>query len=232
MSFQCKLWGLVPAAGSGQRMGAALPKQYLPLAGKTVLQITLEKLRALPDLYGIVVALADTDRYFADLDVPAGTVTVTGGRNRADSVLSGLQYLMAQGAGDDWVLVHDAARPCVRMENIQRLIQQVKAQRCGGILATPVADTLKKSAAGTVLKTVDRADLWAAHTPQMFQVEDLFTALEKALGDAAQITDEASAIEYCGGRVLLVSDSRDNIKITQPEDLWLAEQILRRQART
>lgn len=223
------VWALVPAAGSGQRMGATLPKQYLPLAGKTVLQITLEKLAALPQVGGLIVATAQNDERFTTLDLPPGTVRVLGGRERAESVFNGLRYLMEQGRAQDWALVHDAARPCVQLENITRLIECVQQRNCGGVLATPIADTLKQSEGDKILRTVNRAGLWAAHTPQMFPVGQLFHALEKALADAVPITDEASAIEYVGGEVLLVPDARDNIKITQPEDLWLAEQILRRQ---
>lgn len=223
------VWALVPAAGSGQRMGAALPKQYLPLAGKTVLQITLEKLAALPQVGGLVVAVAQNDDRITTLDLPPGTVRVLGGRERAESVFNGLRYLMEQGCAQDWALVHDAARPCVQVENIQRLIECVRQRNCGGILATPIADTLKQSDGEKILRTVNRTGLWAAHTPQMFPVGQLFHALEKALADVVPITDEASAIEYIGGEVLLVPDARDNIKITQPEDLWLAEQILRQQ---
>ncbi len=225
-----RVWALVPAAGSGQRMGTAIPKQYLPLAGKTVLQITLEKLSALPQVQGIVVALAATDSHFARLQPLPRVVTVTGGNERAESVLRGLQYLMDQGCQGDWVMVHDAARPCVSIDCIERLMQTVQARDCGGILAAPVADTLKKADGEQIAHTVSRAGLWAAHTPQMFSVSALFHALQTALAHAIPITDEASAIEYCGGDVLLVPDRRDNIKVTQPEDLWLAEQILRQQS--
>lgn len=229
MTPSAQIWALVPAAGSGQRMGAALPKQYLPLAGKTVLQITLEKLISLPQVCGLVVAVAENDSLFSGLDVPPGTIRTDGGRERAESVYNGLRYLMQQGSEHDWALVHDAARPCMRLANVARLIESVRDRNCGGILAAPVTDTLKLSEENKILRTVDRAGLWAAHTPQMFPVGQLFYALEKALADAVPITDEASAIEYIGGDVLLVPDARDNIKITQPEDLWLAEQILIRQ---
>lgn len=225
-----KVWALVPAAGTGQRMGAALPKQYLPLAGTSVLQVTLNKLAALPEVCGLVVAIAENDPYFSTLVLPDALVRVAGGRERAESVLNGLAYLMEQGCALDWVLVHDAARPCVRVENIRRLIDSVCQRNCGGILAAPIADTLKRSSGEKIVRTVDRTSLWAAHTPQMFPVGQLFHALKKALGDAVVVTDEASAIEHSGGEVLLVPDARDNIKITQPEDLWLAEQILSRQS--
>ncbi len=229
MSSSPQLWALVPAAGAGRRMGAAIPKQYLPLADKTVLEITLEKLRSVSAIAGTVVAVAEDDGRFAQLPCASSVVRVTGGAERADSVYCGLAWLMEQGRKEDWVLVHDAARPCVRKDNIQRLIDKVRAENCGGILAVPVADTLKKSAGNVVAHTLSREHLWAAHTPQMFKVGELFAALEGAFAAALPVTDEASAIEHAGGRVLLVADSRDNIKITQPEDLGLAEQILLRQ---
>lgn len=229
MTNLSNVWALVPAAGAGRRMGAGIPKQYLPLAGKTVLQITLDKLLAVPGVQGIIVALAEDDRHFSKLKCTSAVTCVVGGAERADSVYQGLLWLETQGRHNDWVLVHDAARPCVRVENIQRLIARATAENCGAILATPVADTLKKASAMHVAHTVNREFLWAAHTPQMFRVGQLREALTNALRAQVPVTDEASAIEHAGGRVLLVPDSRDNIKITQPEDLGLAEQILRQQ---
>lgn len=221
-----QLWALVPAAGAGRRMGADIPKQYLPLAGKTVLEITLDKLRSLPALRGTVVVLAADDAHFQSLPCSNAVTRVVGGAERADSVYQGLLWLVSQGRENDWVLVHDAARPCVRITNIQRLIDTATAENCGAILAAPIADTIKKAVSGSILHTVNREHLWAAHTPQMFKVGELCDALARALRAAAPVTDEASAIEHAGGRVLLVPDSRDNIKITQTEDLGLAEQIL------
>lgn len=229
MTNSANLWALVPAAGAGRRMGAGMPKQYLPLAGKTVLQITLDKLLAVPAINGIVVAVAEDDEYFSTLECSEAIAQVVGGAERAHSVYQGLLWLEAQGCDDDWVLVHDAARPCVRVENILRLIATATAENCGAILAAPVADTLKKASAMQIAHTVNREYLWAAHTPQMFRVGELRNALAHALSEQLPVTDEASAVEHAGGRVLLVADSRDNIKITQPEDLGLAEQILQQQ---
>ncbi len=229
MTDSAKFWALVPAAGAGRRMGADIPKQYLPLAGKTVLEITLDKLHSIPGLHGVVVALAKEDAHFATLAGSQRVTQVVGGTERADSVYQGLLWLKSQGRECDWVLVHDAARPCVRLENIQRLIDRALAENCGAILAVAVADTLKRASQGQVAHTVNREHLWAAHTPQMFRVGELCRALESARDAGVVVTDEASAIEHAGGKVLLVADSRDNIKITQPEDLALAEQILRSQ---
>lgn len=211
-------------------MQAQKPKQYLPLAGKTVLQITLDKLQTLPDLAGCIVALSDGDPHFADCCAPStGTVTVVGGTERAVSVYKCLQYLMQRGCGQDWALVHDAARPCVRLENLHKLAREVVDSNCGGLLAAPVADTLKKVEGGRVLSTVDRSNLWQAHTPQMFRVGELFSALQAGFARSSTITDEASAMEAVGVQPLIVADSRDNIKITQAEDLALAEWILQQQ---
>lgn len=223
------LWALVPAAGAGRRMGAGIPKQYLPLAGKTVLEVTLDKLRSVPGIRGIVVAVAADDGHFPTLECCESVTRVTGGSERADSVYQGLLWLQSQGRDGDWVLVHDAARPCVRVDNIRRLIATAFGENCGAILAAPVADTLKKASSRHIAHTVNREHLWAAHTPQLFRVGELREALANALGAGVAVTDEASAIEHSGGRVLLVADSRDNIKITQPEDLGFAEQILQHQ---
>jgi 2-C-methyl-D-erythritol 4-phosphate cytidylyltransferase len=207
-------------------MRTGIPKQYLPLAGKTVLEITLDKLQSIPGIQGIVVAVAEDDVHFPTLTFGGGVTRVTGGAERADSVYQGLSWLKSQGRDRDWVLVHDAARPCVRADNIRRLIAKATADNCGAILAAPVADTLKKVSSTHIEHTVNRQDLWAAHTPQIFRVGELCEALASALSAGMPVTDEASAIEHIGGRVLVVADSRDNIKITQPEDLALAEQIL------
>jgi 2-C-methyl-D-erythritol 4-phosphate cytidylyltransferase len=209
------VWALVPAAGLGTRMGQDLPKQYLPLAGKTLLETTLDKLLALPKLSGVVVALNDQDAYWPEaLQRHPLVHRVNGGEERANSVLNGLNYLIAKGVpASHWVLVHDP----------------MAGQCCGGILGKPVADTLKRAAGLLVEETCDRSALWQAHTPQMFRLGELCEALQQALSGDRPITDEASAIEQWGGRVLLVEDQRDNIKVTHPEDLPLAEMILRQQ---
>lgn len=231
MTRSHRIWAVVPAAGTGQRMQASLPKQYLTLGGQPVLQITLNKLAQLNQLSGVVVAVSPDDPHFERLiTMPPNAVRVAGGRERADSVLRALNYLEQHGCAQDWALVHDAARPCVRRERMQQLIEQVLATGEGGLLAAPVADTLKSALDQRAQSTVDRSHLWQAHTPQMFPVGALRLALLKGLEEGAVITDEASAMELQGERPRLVADSRDNIKITQPEDLFLAEQILAAQA--
>jgi 2-C-methyl-D-erythritol 4-phosphate cytidylyltransferase len=232
------VWVVIPAAGRGARMGGDCPKQYLPLAGKTILQVTLEKMQALPQLAGVVLALSPADTHWAKTDFPEGVDRIDGGKERADSVLNALNYLYEQGIADDhWVLVHDAARPCVQLEAIARLREQVEratnaGTAVGGILAKPVADTLKSVTGDSILATVDRSQLWQAHTPQMFRLAELRQALSDALEQCLPITDEASAMELKGIKPLVVEDRRDNIKVTHPEDLPLAEMILRQQLHT
>jgi len=218
---------LVPAAGSGSRMGAEVPKQYLPLAGRTVLWHTLRALASVPRLQHVFVVLSERDERFGTFDWRDfdGRVTALrcGGPSRAASVLAGLRG-MPVGARD-WVLVHDAARPCVTRELIDRLIDEVGEDDAGGILALPVADTLKRvDAGGRIVETVPRAGLWAAQTPQMFRHAMLRAALENAALD--EITDEASAMERSGVRPRAVPGSAANLKVTLPSDLALAERML------
>ena len=225
MSSEPVYWCVVPAAGVGKRMGADHPKQYLSLLNKTVCEHTLLRLRSVPHIRKIVVCLSPEDTWWPALslhDDPA-IVTVDGGSERCHSVLNGLHYLRTLAADDDWVLVHDVARPCVRREDIEKLIAATRDHRDGGILATPVRDTLKREGQQQqISETVDRTRLWHALTPQLFRVGALTHALEAALAAGATVTDEASAIEWAGGDPLLVEGHPDNIKITHPSDLSLA----------
>ncbi len=229
-------WAVVPAAGVGSRMRSHIPKQYLRLAGQTVIEVTLSKLLALPQLLGVVVCVAESDDTFKRLDIASNprVHTTTGGLERAHSVLNGLEYLSSVPSfkKTDWVLVHDAARPCVADTALRELVSvclRSAAECTGAILAAPIADTLKKAQNGTVVATVPREHLWQAHTPQCFRASALRQAITEGLAQAHNITDEASAIELAGGSVRLVDDSRTNIKITRPEDLALAEFILTQQ---
>ena len=214
-------------------MGAGVPKQYLPLAGRPVIEHTLARLAAEPRIAGIVVALAEGDGHWARVRRPAGTpvLTAPAGPERAWSVLGALERLAAETHADDWVLVHDAARPCVRTEDVARLIDALAEDPVGGLLAVPVRDTLKAvDGDGRVRETVPRADLWHALTPQMFRLGMLREALAAALGAGEAVTDDAAAMERAGFRPRVVEGSADNIKITRPEDLALAELLLARQA--
>ncbi len=216
---------VVPAAGIGRRMGAAVPKQYLELAGRPVLQHTLERLLAVKEVRHVMVALAAEDDRWPGLSVASHprVLTTVGGAERADSVLAGLRSLEDIATAEDWVLVHDAARPCLRPDDVVRLLERLAEDPVGGILALPSVDTLKEVEAGTIRKTLDRGRVWRALTPQMFRYGLLRESLEQALVAGRVITDEANAIEHAGLQPKIVEGSPDNIKITRPEDLPLAE---------
>ncbi|EGA72004.1 2-C-methyl-D-erythritol 4-phosphate cytidylyltransferase [Vibrio sinaloensis DSM 21326] len=221
---------IVPAAGVGSRMQADRPKQYLTIEDKTVLEHTVEKLLAHPLIKSVIVAVSEQDPYYSTLSISQrqDVIRVSGGKERADSVLSGLDYVVKnQLAG--WVMVHDAARPCVSLQDIDSLVATASQHSCGAILASPVRDTMKRAnALQDIEHTVEREALWHALTPQMFKTEPLSQALSRALEQGVAITDEASALEWMGESPALVQGSATNIKITQPEDLALAEFYLTR----
>ncbi|WP_250654759.1 2-C-methyl-D-erythritol 4-phosphate cytidylyltransferase [Alkalimarinus coralli] len=229
-----KYWVIVPAAGVGSRMMADRPKQYLPLAGKTVIEHTLNKLLTCKQFDTLLVGLSPEDCYWDALPVSRNDriIRYDGGRERVDTVLNGLYAILGKAEPDDWVLVHDVARPCVTIEDIDRLIRQLNDSETGGILGVPVADTVKRVERGCIVDTVDRSCLWRAYTPQMFRYQTLLNALEKGLKEGLQITDEASAIEALGVAPEMVLGSAENIKITQPGDLELAEIYLSRENKT
>ena len=215
---------VVPAAGRGSRMGAAIAKQYLPLVGKTIIEHTLEALLALPQLPRIYVALAADDDQFQRLPLALDgrITTVIGGAERSDSVAAALGQLLADGF--DWALVHDAARPCITATEIEKLVARASELGHGAILASRVRDTMKRAHGGSTLiaETVSRADLWHALTPQLFPARALAAAIAAAGAAGVAVTDEASAMEWRGQPVALVAGSRWNIKVTEPEDLTLA----------
>lgn len=227
-----KFWLVIPAAGVGARMAADRPKQYLQVAGRCILEHSLDCFLDHPGLLGAVVCLAADDPYWPQLAVASDPRVrrAAGGRERADSVLAGLELLLADGAGaDDWVLVHDAARPNLAREDLDRLLSTLGEDPVGGLLAVPARDTLKRAGAdGRVVETVDRALIWQAYTPQMFRLAALRGALADALAAGVQITDEASALERAGQAPRLVEGRADNLKITRPEDLQWLQQRWRR----
>lgn len=228
--MESRFWVIVPAAGSARRMGAAVPKQYLPLAGRTVIEWSLAPFLAHARCAGIVVVLAEQDQHWprTELAGHAKIVTTTGGAERMDSVLAGLSILHDQAAPDDWVLVHDAARPCLSAADLQRLLEELRDDAVGGLLAAPVVDTLKRADdGGRVAQTVAREKLWRALTPQMFRRDILQRALEQTSARGIAVTDDAQAVEALGLQPKLVSGDADNIKVTLPEDLLRAERILR-----
>jgi 2-C-methyl-D-erythritol 4-phosphate cytidylyltransferase len=213
---------VVPAAGIGKRMGAVCPKQYLPIAGKSILEHTLSNLLAHPQIAKVIVVLHPMDQHFNTLSLTSDKriSAVTGGDERSDSVLAGL---MCVDRNEAWVLVHDAARPCLHPHDLTALLKLAEQGEVGGILATPVRDTMKRAnSQHLVLKTESRDNLWHALTPQFFPLKQLIDALKTAQEKQIAITDEASAIEYMGGQVRLIEGRASNIKVTQPEDLYLA----------
>ena len=227
-----RYWLIVPAAGIGARMGSTIPKQYLPLENKTLLEKTLERLLELSFIQRVILVLHPHDHWWQKLaikDDPRIQI-VTGGDQRSQSVLNALQYLADLADENDWVLVHDAARPCVTLASIENLCAQIGNHAVGGILGVPVSDTLKTVTEQQILATVDRNQLWQAQTPQMFRFGLLRTCLARALNESIAITDEASALEAYGHQPLMIAGRSDNIKITRAEDLPLAQWILQHQS--
>src|SRR5579859_10322 len=225
-----RYWAVIPAAGSGIRMGGAMPKQYLPLEGHTVIEHALGLLEAEPCIAGITVAVAADDPYWQRYLLKPRNKPVTiasGGKERAHSVLSALTSLRDELKDDDWVLVHDAARPCLHPRDLSLLVQTLSDDPVGGILAIPVSDTLKRvNDEQHITATPDRNNLWRALTPQMFRYRLLMDALDAAIRAGSIPTDEAAAMERQKHAVKVVEGRSDNIKITRPDDVALAEAIL------
>lgn len=221
-------WAIVPAAGRGRRVGGSVPKQYLPLNGEPMLIHTLRRLAQMRCVSGLAVGLDEADQHWPGVREIAGrpVLRYVGGQTRAETVLNGLDALPAEVRQDDWVLVHDAARPCVAAADVDRLVARCASHPVGGLLATPMADTLKQESAGEVSATVPRDALWRAQTPQIFRRGNLSAALKLAFAKGIAVTDEASAIEALGQRPLLVEGSADNLKVTTRQDLILAELLL------
>jgi 2-C-methyl-D-erythritol 4-phosphate cytidylyltransferase len=226
-----RFWAVVPAAGSARRMNRDTPKQYLSIASRPVIEWSIAPLLARAECAGVVVVLAEGDERWKHLSLARDSRirTTVGGKERADSVLAGLAALSDQAQAEDWIAVHDAARPCLQDADLALLIDAVREDEVGGLLAVPVADTLKRADAdGRVAQTVPRAGLWRAQTPQMFRYGLLTRALRQAAERSETVTDEAQAVEMLGLRPRLVLGSADNIKITVSEDLQRAERILKR----
>lgn len=228
-----KVFAIVPAAGQGTRMGDALPKQYLPIAGKPMMFHSIEALARVSRIACICVVLSPLDRNWGEHDWSALPDRIepifAGGAHRAETVSNALVHLGGRVAADDWILVHDAARPCVATELIEQFLDEVGEDPIGGLLAMPVADTLKSADENQrVAATIPRLNLWRAQTPQMFR-HDL---LRRGLAARPDATDEAQAVESIGySAPRLVQGENSNIKVTFAEDLWLAEMILKRQGR-
>ena len=229
---------VLPAAGNGSRMQAELPKQYLRLAGRSLLQHSLERLGSLPEFERISVAIADGDAAWPAVvaalrpELAGRLLTASGGTERARSVHNALAALAPHAEADDWVLVHDAVRPCIHPADVRKLMSELAGEEAGGLLGMPVRETLKASADGRFVEhTVDRRRIWQAATPQMFRYAVLQRALQRAISTNIAVTDEAAAVEALGLPVRLVAGRADNLKITYPGDLQLAGAILEAQAR-
>ncbi|WP_312584602.1 2-C-methyl-D-erythritol 4-phosphate cytidylyltransferase [Acinetobacter sp.] len=227
-----KLWVILPAAGSGSRFSKTELKQYQMIQERTVLEHTVARLNQLP-LAGYVLAIGEQDNVAKMLPFSSQEKAhfCLGGAERVNSVLNALTYLSQIASEDEWVLVHDAARPCVGLDCLQQLVNTAITNDQAAILAIPVRDTLKRVVTNfDIEETVDRSMLWQAQTPQMAKLGVLKRAIEQALQDGATITDEASALEHIGEQVSVVQGRSDNIKITYPDDLELAKLILQAQA--
>lgn len=232
MNKKHNIWVIIPAAGVGRRMESDIPKQYLLLNDKTVIEHSLNIFDLHDSISEIILAISEGDEYWSELDISLSKPlhVVDGGKERCDSVLNGLKFLEGKANEDDWVLVHDAARPCLRPEDLNLLLSELQQHEIGGILAVPVRDTMKRSVSKNIIKeTVDRENLWHALTPQMFRFKILKNSIESALADNKVITDEASAVELAGHHPVIVEGHADNLKITRPEDLALAAYYLKQQ---
>ena len=226
-----KFWAVIPAAGVGRRMGADVPKQYLQLAGETILVHTMKRLASCTGISGLFLGISADDAYWPEIafEAPWLKSVCDGGLERAETVRRILDSMAPMVELHDWVLVHDAVRPCVSHRDIGRLMREA-SQGDGGLLGRPILDTVKLTDVhGIVQKTVPREGLWRAQTPQMFRYGELRNALRNATAKDLQVTDEASAMELAGFQPLMVEGSPDNIKITVPGDLELAELFLQHQ---
>lgn len=229
MTNRCDIWAVIPAAGSGTRMQSVIPKQYLTLIDRPVIEHTINRLLSVDRIHGVIVALQRDDPYWPQirLDSTKPVIVAVGGEQRCHSVMNALDLLSKQAQYQQettWALVHDAVRPCVSSDDICHLIERAEGTESGGLLAVPVRDTMKRQDdEQCVERTIDRTGLWHALTPQLFSASKLYRALESALVANVPVTDESSAMENAGYKPMLVAGSESNIKITRPADLLLAQ---------
>jgi len=229
MSNNARYWVVIPAAGVGKRMGVDKPKQYISVNDKTILEHTINCFINREEIEAIVVVISKADEYWSDLEISKHEkiITAPGGDERYHSVANGLQVLQDKAKEHDWVLVHDAARPCLNQSAIDRLMIELRTHEVGGILALPCRDTMKRAnESSEIVDTVERESLWHAQTPQMFKYEKLNAAIEKILSDNIIITDEAMAMELSGYKPLIIQGHLENIKITHKDDLQYLEHYL------
>jgi 2-C-methyl-D-erythritol 4-phosphate cytidylyltransferase len=234
MTAGVRYWGVIPAAGAGRRFGGVVPKQYLELNGRRVIEHSIGALLGHPSICGCMVALSPEDEWWPQTHYAEhpSVERVAGGAERSDSVASALEVLGAKASAEDWVLVHDAARPCLTRADLDQLIAALDEESVGALLAVPVHDTVKTAAGhepARVEQTLPRHRLWRAFTPQAFLLGQLQAALRHCRTHGVAITDDASAIEHLGLQPRLIEGRADNIKITRPEDLPLAQFFLDQQ---
>lgn len=222
MSDRSKYWVVIPAAGVGSRMGVDKPKQYISINNKTIIEHTIDCFIHREEIEKIVIAISKEDKFWPTLAISKHVkiVTAAGGEERYQSVLNSLQALTGKADNNDWVMVHDAARPCLNQSAIDRLLIELRTHDVGGILAMPCRDTMKRANnTGEIDKTVERESLWHAQTPQMFKYEKLLSAIEDALKNQIVVTDESMAMERLGYKPLLVHGHQENMKLTHKDDL-------------
>jgi len=233
MSNNNRLWVVIPAAGIGKRMGVDIPKQYITVCDKAIIEHTVEKFTSRNDLQGILVALSNSDQHWSTLELSENNkiTTVTGGEERYKSVYNALCSLKNKAGDDDWILVHDAVRPCITTSEIDQFIADLDhLNGIGGILALPCFETMKKANTNhEIEETIDRKFIWHAQTPQMFRYKKLFLAIEKIMNENIFITDEAMAMELAGYKPMLIQGTHSNIKITDQNDLKYLESFLRQE---
>ncbi|MBK68950.1 MAG: 2-C-methyl-D-erythritol 4-phosphate cytidylyltransferase [Legionellales bacterium] len=233
MSNNNRLWVVIPAAGIGKRMGVDIPKQYITVCDKAIIEHTVEKFTSRNDLQGILVALSNSDQHWSTLELSKNNkiTTVTGGEERYKSVYNALCSLKNKADDDDWILVHDAVRPCITTSEIDQFIADLDhLNGIGGILALPCFETMKKANTNhEIEETIDRKFIWHAQTPQMFRYKKLFLAIEKIMNENIFITDEAMAMELAGYKPILIQGTHSNIKITDQNDLKYLESFLRQE---
>jgi len=224
-----KYWVVIPAAGIGKRMGSDIPKQYVSVRGKTVIEHTIDNFISRKEIQNICISISESDNYWSTLPISKNKkiITTVGGNERYESVYNGLRALQDKANDDDWVLVHDAVRPCLKKSIIDRLITDISSHDVGGILALPCFETMKRvNNSNEVEETINRETIWRAQTPQVFKYQKLLLAIEKVINENIFITDEAMAMELSNHKPIVILGDENNIKITHKTDLKYLELFL------
>ena len=224
-----KYWVVIPAAGIGKRMGDDIPKQYISVCGKTVIEHTIDNFISRNEIENICISISESDNYWPTLPISKNEkiITTIGGSERYESVYNGLRAIQDKATEDDWVLVHDAVRPCLKKSIIDRLITDISSHDVGGILALPCSETMKRvNNSNEVEETINRQTAWRAQTPQMFKYKKLLLAIEKVINEDIFITDEAMAMELSNHKPIVILGDENNIKITHKTDLKYLELFL------